>query len=96
MLKRSFGYYGPDELMAEIQATAELNADNIRYTKRQPRHGLDDADLLYLKLKADLKVDADNHHHGHKRSGLLTNKNGVQGAVEVCSSLLFSDMSDED
>jgi hypothetical protein len=79
--------------MAEIQATAELNADNIRYTKRHFRHGHDGADVD-LKLKADLDLDAGHHHHGHKRSGLLTNKNGVQGAVEVCSSFLFSDMSD--
>lgn len=85
LLKRSFGYYDPDELMAEIEASAEINADNIRYTKRHFRHGAADLDV---DIKADLDIDGHHHHHGHKRSGLLSNKNGVQGAVEVCPVLL--------
>ena len=75
------GYYDPDELMAEIEAEADINADSIIYAKR---HYHDDV----LDIKADVKVDADVDavHHGHryhKRSGLLNNKNGVEGAVGV-------------
>jgi len=77
------GYYDPDELMAEIEAEAELNADHIIYGKRDHRHGEEDLDI-----QADLDIDVDSIHHGHrysKRSGLLNNQNGVKGAVDVSS-----------
>jgi hypothetical protein len=74
------GYYDPDELMAEIEAEAELNADHIIYGKRDYRHGKDTFDL-----EAALDIDIDDVHHGHRYSkrGLLNNQNGVKGAVDV-------------
>jgi len=75
------GYYDPDELMAEIEAEAELNADHIIYGKRDYRHGDDNLDI-----EADLYVVVDPVHHEHrysKRRGLLNNQNGVKGAVDV-------------
>ena len=68
------GYYDPDELMAEIEAEAELNADHIIYGKRDYRHGKDTFD-----------IDIDDVHHGHRyaKRGLLNNQNGVKGAVDV-------------
>lgn len=78
-LKRS--YYDSDELMAELEAEAEINADNIIYGKRHYRTEDD------LDIEADLDVDLDAVHHGHRysrRAGLLNNQNGVKGAVDVC------------
>jgi hypothetical protein len=74
------GYYYPDELMAEIEAEAELNADHIIYGKRDYRHGKDTFDL-----EAALDIDIDDVHHGHRyaKRGLLNNQNGVKGAVDV-------------
>jgi hypothetical protein len=75
------GYYDPDELMAEIEAEAELNADHIIYGKRDNRFGED-----ALDIEADLDVDVDAVHRGdrfYERRGLLNNQNGVKGAVDV-------------
>lgn len=75
------GYYDPDELMAEIEAEAELNADHIIYGKRDNRFGEDGLDI-----EADLDVDVDAAHRGdrfYERRGLLNNQNGVKGAVDV-------------
>jgi hypothetical protein len=70
--------------MAEIEAEAEINADEIIYGKRyfNPNDDLDiEADL---DVKIDADVDAVHHgHRYHQRSGLLNNKNGVAGAVGV-------------
>jgi hypothetical protein len=75
------GYYDPDELMAEIEAEAELNADHIIYGKRDNQFGED-----ALDVEADIDIDVDAGHHGdrfyHPR-GLLNNQNGVKGAVDV-------------
>jgi hypothetical protein len=75
------GYYDPDELMAEIEAEAELYADHIIYGKRDNRFGED-----ALDIEADLDLDVDAVHHGDRFDqprGLLNNKNGVKGAVDV-------------
>jgi hypothetical protein len=75
------GYYDPDELMAEIEAEAELNADHIIYGKRDNRYGDDKLDI-----EADLDINVDAVHNGNRFShprGLLNNQNGVKGAVDV-------------
>jgi hypothetical protein len=75
------GYYDPNELMAEIEAEAELNADHIIYGKRDNRFGED-----ALDIEADLDIDVDVVHRGdrfYERRGLLNNQNGVKGAVDV-------------
>ena len=75
------GYYDPDELMAEIEAETELNADHIIYGKRDYRHGKDTFDI-----EAALDIDIDDVRHGdpfYQPRGLLNNQNGVKGAVDV-------------
>jgi hypothetical protein len=72
--------------MAEIEAEAEINADEIIYGKRY----FDSNDDLDIEADLDVKIDGDVDavHHGHRyhqRSGLLNNKNGVEGAVGVGS-----------
>jgi hypothetical protein len=80
------GYYDPDELMAEIEAEAGLNADHIIYGKRDYRHGKDTFDI-----EAALDIDIDDVHHGHRYSkrGLLNNQNGVKGAVDVSDFAIY-------